>query len=846
MPEPNEKNEKNSHKKRRRWSLIGILSKKKKLKQSQESVDFCPYDGKINQKVAHNNHLKRSTDCLIEQYTCSPRLIRRCNSLQYTNHMSTYANINSQSASNEWKTSQQSVYSSGSSACYSDIGVYKSCGNSSLLSHYIQEENVQTPSVFKNVPFRCSSENGYYQYKTNYSSKHPKSYVNPNKFIGKKIPPPPPPRDPNITTVYYFRNNRLMSRESDSTYYTRESNDNIPDKVKTLVDKIGYRNENYTKEPPRSRRPIQICDVETLSSESENSIPKMQTVEEALQELEDMYNSLGLSDEDLLDRAERRDLPTAHQNMRYQSSDDLDGITVKRVSPKTRRSGVPDIISDDMAYRRLNKKESKRQSFIPGSFLLVLPTVYNLDKIPKPSSGEPDITLDDVVFRSQRQHLNFLKISDPQPPFGIPLGPIVSAAPTDYLHAVPEGRYKPSFHPRKIPDTVEDDLAFRSLRKDHKFKTCIDFSFIQRNRFRIDDLIPKLDNNRIKNDTHWIIKKRPSDYNYNKQNQTKLSCGDLVDSIIADNQQNLMVVKINHHKPIMLTGFTFSEANQLSKSLFCTNLLQHESHKLCLTNDTCITKDAPPLKLNKLTCPLSTERNVNGASPVALTCSKSYHPANYATEYLKYAAKKTPNTSMQFTNLGLTYKSVDNKNQPNFRELIKRECAHRYLRSTDNRSSDGFMVVANKRTRDENIKSQFLKDNEENNARACAAVMQPANVLSACCSVSEPKTQCLLHVPSNRPTPAVFESAVTSSASASENRTETSNTKQLSKDESSPSSSLSTTSVPSTEYPNRMPGYLEVCLYITIYIYQLFSVNACGTLLALIFLITLHLCRRFS
>ncbi|XP_001946971.2 uncharacterized protein LOC100158772 [Acyrthosiphon pisum] len=839
MPVPNEKNETNSHKKHRRWSLIGILSKKKKLKKSQESVDFCPYDGKINQKVAHNNHLKRSTDCLIEQYTCSPRLIRRCNSLQYTNHTSTYTNINSQSSSNEWKTSQHSVYSSSSSACHSDIGVYRSCGNSSQSSHYIKEEDEQTPSVLKSVPFRCSSEIGYYQYKTNYTKKHPKSYVNPNKLIGKKIPPPPPPRDPNITTVYYFRNNRLMSRESDLTCFKQGSNDNIPDKVKTLVDKTGCRNENFTKEPPRSRRPIQICDVETLSSESENSVPKIQTVEEALQELEDMYNSLGLSDEDLLDRAERRDLPTVHQNMRYQSSDELDCITVKRVLPKTRRSGVPDIISDDMAYRRLNKKESKRQSFIPGSFLLVLPTVYNLDKIPKPSSGEPDITLDDVVFRSQRQHLNFLKISDPQPPFGIPLGPIVSAAPTDYLHAVPEGRYKPSFHPRKIPDTVEDDLAFRSLRKDHKFKTCIDFSFVHRNRFRINDLIPKLDNNRIKNDTHWIIKKRPSDYSYNKKKQVKLSYDDLVDSIIDDNQQNLMVVKINHHKPIMLTGFTFSEANQLSKSLFCTNLLPHEPHKLCLTNDTCITNDALPLKL-KLICPLSNERNVNGASPVALTCPKSYHVANYATdEYLKYAAKKTPSASMQFTNLGLTCKSVDNKNQPNFRELIKREYAHRYLRSTDNRSNDGFVVVGNKRERDKNNKYQFLKYNEEDNTCACATVEQPANVLSAI--VAEPNTECL-QIHSDGPAPVVFESAV-SSASKSENRTETSNNKQPCKDLSS---SLSTASVPSMEYPNRMPGYLEVCLYITIYIYQLFSVNAYGTFIALIFLITLHLCRRFS
>ncbi|XP_025193842.1 uncharacterized protein LOC112593582 [Melanaphis sacchari] len=832
MPVPNEKIKTISHKKQRRWSLIGILSKKKKLKKSQESVDFCPYDGKINQKVARNDHLERSTDCLIEQYTCSPRLIRRCNSLQYTNCMSTYEDTNNQSNKNEWKTSQQSVYSSSSSACYSDIGVYRSCGNSNQLSNYIKEEKEQTSSFLKNVPLRCSSEIGYHQYKTNYSKK-PKFSVNQNKLIGKKIPPPPPPRDPNITTVYYFRNNRLMSRESDSSYFSQCSNDDIPDKVKT--DEKECRNEYCTKEPPRSRRPIQICDVETLSTESKNPIPKMQTVEESIQELEDMYNSLGLSDEDLLDRAERRDLPTVHQNMRYQSYDELDCITVNRVLPKTRRSGVPDIISDDMAYRRLNKKESKRQSFVPGSFLLVLPTVYNLDKTPKSSSGEPDITLDDVVFRSQRQHLNFLKISDPQPPFGIPLGPIVGAAPTDYLHAVPEGRYKPSFHPRKIPDTVEDDLAFRSLRKDYKFKTCIDFSFIHRNRFRIDDLIPKFDNNRIKNDTHWIIKKRPSDYNCYEKNQIKLSYDNLANSITSDNQKNLMVVKINHHKPIMLTGFTVNEANHLSKSLFCTNLLQHESHNLYLTNDTCITNDAPLLKL-KLIYPLSNalnKRNVNRSLPVAQTCSKNHHTANYASKRQKYIEKKTPNTFVQT-------KNVDNKNQPNFRELIKREYAHRYLRSTDNQSNDDYEVVSNKRVRDENIKHRFLKYNQDENTCSCTSAEKPENILSIV--AAEPNID-YTYIRSDEPTSL---SSVTSSASKSKNPTETSNNEQPINDLSSSSSSLSTANVPSTKHPNCMPSYLEVCLYITVYVYQLFSVNAYSTFIALIFLIALHLCRRLS
>lgn len=819
MSVSNGKTEKNSFKKQRRWSLIGILSKKKKLKKSQESMDFCPYDGKINQKVAQNNHLERSTDCLIEQYTCSPKLIRRCNSLQYTSQVSVYSNTASQPTLNEWKLSQQSVYSSSSSACYSDIGAYRSCGNSNRSSYYIKEENEQTSPVLKNVPFRCSSEIGHYSNKINYNQRYRTSSVDPKKIILKKIPPPPPPRDPNVKAVYYYRNNRLMSRESDSTYFSQGSDDDSANKGKTHENEIECQNEYCLKEPPRSRRPIQICDVETLSTESENSEPRIQSVEEAIQELEDIYNSLGLSDEDLLDRAERRDLPTLHQNMRYQSFDELDcAIKVKRVLPKTRRSGVPDIISDDMAYRRLNKKESKRQCVVPlGSFLLVLPTVHNLDKSPKPS-GEPDITLDDVVFRSRRQHLNFLKIPDPQPPFGIPLGPIVGAAPSDYLHAVPEGRYKPSFHPRKIPDTVEDDLAFRTLRKDKKYKTCIDFAFVRRNQLKINSLIPRLyGNNRVRHDTHWIIKKKTSvDSCCNDKNRMALTYDDMIGSIaVADDRQSLMVVKINHHKPIVLTEFAF---NQLSKSFICTNLLQHEPRKnmLCLTNNdtarkmpNCSSSGAPwPQADCFLRLYALNESNVRTL------------PANVDTQ--EKEKRRTENVVGMFDADHL--KNQSKKNQPNFRALIKREYYARGYPSVRNQPDDDSILqndccdhtrvtaaACDGQVRD-GIKSRFVNGGGDNNYTSCAT----AGTLGR-----------------RRDVPITRSDEPSTAAGPRE--------------DCSPSTGDDRNGASPSDYSNGgLPGYLEVCLYITIYIYQLFSVNAYSTFIALIFLIALHVCRRLS
>ena len=240
---------------------------------------------------------------------------------------------------------------------------------------------------------------------------------------------------------------------------------------------------------------------------------KSRNLEDALTELEAIYQSLKLGDEDLLDRAERRDLPIPHQKLNdgnpmiakaslscggsrgaesdsgynagwgsssFESVFDNGDFPPRRRAPSIRRSGIPDKVMDDMAYRRLHPKDRPGSYYIrnvlsqSGSYLYASPAAaaaeISPDDLPqKPlyasANHEPDVTLDDVVFRNIRRANNTLKILDPQPPFGIPIGPIAPASKSDYLHAVPTDSYRSVFKPRRMPDVVKDDLAFRNLRK---------------------------------------------------------------------------------------------------------------------------------------------------------------------------------------------------------------------------------------------------------------------------------------------------------------------------------------------------------------------------------------------
>ena len=234
--------------------------------------------------------------------------------------------------------------------------------------------------------------------------------------------------------------------------------------------------------------------------------------EEALSELEAVCSDMA-KDEDLLDRAERRDLPTVHQMMWRRGEDeedeeetsqvntsaetafsDLDNILNWNTSssfenvldlasrartPTNRRSAVTDKVADDMAVRRVsqaNKTPTKSLSSLAlhnQSYLLLSPVLSPATSSavlePEPSGNdEPDTRTDDLLFRNIRD-ANLAPVLEPQPKFGLPnlsLGPPGVGATSDYLHAVPADRYRSTFHPMKNPDVVKDDLAFRVLRKD--------------------------------------------------------------------------------------------------------------------------------------------------------------------------------------------------------------------------------------------------------------------------------------------------------------------------------------------------------------------------------------------
>ena len=253
---------------------------------------------------------------------------------------------------------------------------------------------------------------------------------------------------------------------------------------------------------------------------------------DAMSELEDAIKVIQ-SDTDLLDRAERRDLPTAHQELivrsrieealgRKPASKEFDETTttslntsaemafsdmdnfmnwntsssfenleerallfqpatstpVRQRTPSRRRSAVPDRKTDDVVYRicRSNNRPTPRTinpALIAGqSYLLLSPECAKtlLGVAQKADCDEPDIVADDLRLRNVRDSLLYPKVLDVQPKFGVPNVSIPGCG-TDYLHSTPSGKYKSTFNAMKSPDPFNDDLAVRNLRKDDSRST---------------------------------------------------------------------------------------------------------------------------------------------------------------------------------------------------------------------------------------------------------------------------------------------------------------------------------------------------------------------------------------
>uniref|UniRef100_A0A182XLH8 HP domain-containing protein n=1 Tax=Anopheles quadriannulatus TaxID=34691 RepID=A0A182XLH8_ANOQN len=183
----------------------------------------------------------------------------------------------------------------------------------------------------------------------------------------------------------------------------------------------GYRRYGEEQQPPAP--PMRTISKRNSCSEEELARKrKSANLEEAINELEAIYKSLKLSDEDLLERAEQRDLPT------------------------------PTGFSQRARHYR-----------------------YDADADEERAKAEPDVQLDDLSYRSIKRANSSIKAPETQPPFGIPVGPIPPSPNTDYLTVqAPVKQTKPRFQPQRSPDLVADDLAFRQLRKDKDLLACID------------------------------------------------------------------------------------------------------------------------------------------------------------------------------------------------------------------------------------------------------------------------------------------------------------------------------------------------------------------------------------
>lgn len=199
--------------------------------------------------------------------------------------------------------------------------------------------------------------------------------------------------------------------------------------------------------------------------------------------------SVRLEDDELLDRAERRDLPTQHQLLWRSRSEDapinqtspdisIKSGNIQLWTPSKVAAKVHKCQDNDFFFRKVSspsnacKVDLKDIVFRSGSYMLMSPAHSKVsDKTDQYSDlpGDPDVVADDVALR-KHQLANSTHVLEHQPPFGIPLSVhLPLSTSSSYLSSPVPGkgtRRQSSFRPRPTVDVVLDDLAYRALRRD--------------------------------------------------------------------------------------------------------------------------------------------------------------------------------------------------------------------------------------------------------------------------------------------------------------------------------------------------------------------------------------------
>lgn len=306
----------------------------------------------------------------------------------------------------------------------------------------------------------------------------------------------------------YPRKNHTFAYSNNNPIQSQIFNGNVESDTKKIISNVNrveadksVRKSKIVDEPICYSHIdiISMDDVRSAKNQSGKSSDEDQSrtrrkstnLEDALSELEAIYNSLGLGDEDLLERAEKRELMTPKITETFPYSNNSkenyfkypsfpSDLPLLKQNQLNRRSSIPDKLHDDMAYRRMNPHERPKSKDVNNlvsqvSYMLASPVLAeplcSSKSVVDSANSEPDVVYDDVVFRNIRQANNYLRIEDPQPPFGIPVGPITVAPHSDYLHANAEAKERSQRISKDVPDVVTDDLAFRTLRKDRLSST---------------------------------------------------------------------------------------------------------------------------------------------------------------------------------------------------------------------------------------------------------------------------------------------------------------------------------------------------------------------------------------